>query len=152
MPASSTSWKRLPFTDGVALPYRSAFNPNQLSRLVEGLVPQRMEDKWFIYYEEPYLFLHRSWTGQPVYRVKLKHSTEGVEVEEALWSKELAETTNSDAQYQSQLIDFLLSNLLLGENKPFPRLPGLDNAKQQLLQHAISGTGYRLSNEKSGKE
>jgi hypothetical protein len=152
MRASSTSWKRLPLTDGVALRYESVFNAQQFSRLVEGLVPHVMEDKWFIYYDEPHLFLHRSWTGQPVYRVKLKHSADGVEVEEALWSKELAEASSADVQYQSQLIEFLIANLLLGEDKPFPRQPGLEDAKQKLLQHAISGTGYRISPAKTGKQ
>ena len=145
MSASATSWKRLPFVDGVVVPYRSVFNADQFSRLVEGLVPCKMEDKWFIYYEEPDLFLHRSWTGQAVYRVKLKRSTEGAEVEEALWSKELAETSKLDVQYQGQLVDFLISNLLLQQNKPFPTPPGLDDKKQRLFLHTLSGTGSRKS-------
>lgn len=41
-----------------------------------------MEDKWFIYYEEPHLFLHRSWTGQPVYKLTLKDLLDGAEVTE----------------------------------------------------------------------
>lgn len=77
MRASSTSWKRLPFTNGVAVPSHSAFSAQQLSQLVGSLIPRMMEDKWFIDYEEPHPFFHRGWAGQPVYRVKFRHSAEG---------------------------------------------------------------------------
>jgi len=77
-----------------------------------GLVPQSMEDKWFVYYEEPHLFIHRSWTGQPVYRLTLNSTPEEAQVAEALWSKDLATMADADLNYQAQLVDFLLSNLL----------------------------------------
>lgn len=85
-----------------------------------------------------------SWTGQAVYRVKLKHSPNGIaEVEEALWSKDLADTSKWDVHYEAQLIDFVISNLLLGQSRPFPRLAGLDDHKLQLLQHASQGLDIR---------
>jgi len=71
-----------------------------------------MEDKWFVYYEEPHLFIHRSWTGQPVYRLTLNSTPEEAQVVEALWSKDLATMADADLNYQAQLVDFLLSNLL----------------------------------------
>jgi hypothetical protein len=121
MQASPTSWKRKPFKEGVTVPYQAAFDSEQFARLREGLIPQRMEDKWFIYYEEPHLFLHRNWTGAPFYRLTLNSVPGGVEVMEALWSQELADTsTPTQAEYQARLLDFLLSNLLLGQSKPFP--------------------------------
>jgi ADP-ribosyl-[dinitrogen reductase] hydrolase len=36
-----------------------------------------MEDKWFAYYEEPRLYLHRSWTGFLIYRVRFEPEGEG---------------------------------------------------------------------------
>ena len=66
MSATSTSWERTPFKEAVPIPYHAAFDAEQFVRLKAGLIPQTMEDKWFVYYEEPELFFHRSWTGQPV--------------------------------------------------------------------------------------
>jgi len=144
MTASATSWKCEPFKEGVPIPYRAAFDAAQFVRLKAGLVPQQMDDKWFIYYAEPHLFLHRSWTGQPVYRLTFKSVSDGVEVSEALWSKKLATSTAKaqDFEYQPQLIDFLLSNLLLGQSKPFPMPPELQEPEPGVIQHHISGTGY----------
>lgn len=122
----------------------------QFDRLKNGLVPKEMEDKWFIYYERPYLFFHRSWTGQPVYRLALKESPEGGEVIEALWSKEIADASKDSSRigYQPRLIDFLISNLLLGQAKPFPMPSGVEERMPGVIQHHVAGTGYPQSRSK----
>ena len=115
MQTFATSWKREPFKQCVPTPYHAAFDPKQLIRLKAGLIPRAMEDKWFIYYEQPELFFHRSWTGQPVYRLTLAGSADGgATVTEALWSKELATAAKDGADYQARLVEFLIANLLLG--------------------------------------
>jgi len=147
MQASSTSWKRKPFNEGVPLRFQAAFDNGQFARLRVGLVPREMEDKWFIYYEEPHLFLHRSWTGEPVYRLTLSSGQEGAEVTEALWSKDLADasTPTHNAEYQVRLLDFLLSTLLLGQPKAFPMPTDLKEPRKGVFQHIVAGTGYPQS-------
>jgi hypothetical protein len=145
MPASATSWKREPFKEGVPLCYRAVFDTEQFVRVKTGLIREAMEDKWFIYYEEPHLFLHRSWTGQPVYRLTLKSEPKGAEVSEALWSKDIADASALGPDYEVRLLDFLISNLLLGLAKPFPMPPGLTEPKHGVYQHHIAGTYYPQS-------
>jgi len=99
-----------------------------------------MEDKWFIYFEAPHLFLHRSWTGLPAYRVALTASGDGAAVDEALCVAEAVQETG--AEYQAKLLDFLISNLVLGKSKPFPVPAGARKPETVLLQHAVAGTGY----------
>jgi hypothetical protein len=142
MRASATSWQCVPFKEGVPVAYQPSFNREQFARLRDGLIPRDMEDKWFIYYEEPHLFLHRSWTGQPVYRLRLRDIANGAEVTEALWSKDPAKASALDADYHVQLLDFLVSNLLLDQAKPFPVPPGLTEPQHGVFQHHVSGTGY----------
>ena len=147
MHASAKSWRHDSFREGIPIAYQATFDCQQFARLQEGLVPREMEDKWFIYYEEPYLFLHRSWTGQPVYRLTLNSVPGGAHVTEALWSKDLADasTPTQGADYQVRLLDFLLSNLLLGQSKPFPMPPDLQEPMHGVFQHIVAGTGYRQS-------
>lgn len=40
---------------------------SDLEYIKEGHKPQEMEDKWFMYYEDNHLFIHRSWTGYCIY-------------------------------------------------------------------------------------
>ena len=145
MPASARSRKHEPFKEGVPLSYRAVFDTEQFARVKTGLIPRAMEYKWFIYYEEPHLFLHRSGTGQPVYRLMLKSVPRGAEVTEALWSKDLADSSGPGPDYEVRVIDFLISNLLLGLAKPFPMPPGLTEPMHGVYQHHIAGTYYPQS-------
>lgn len=42
----------------------------EIEKLKEGYIPQEMEDKWFTYFENNKLYLHRSWTGICIYIVE----------------------------------------------------------------------------------
>ena len=141
--AEAKSWKREPFKGGVPVRCSLSLTPEEFERVQSGLIPREMEDKWFIYYEAPFLFFHRSWTGQPVYRLKLAVQETGASVEEALWSEDVATSNEDEKAYQGLLIDFLMSNLLLGKRKPFPRPVGIREPLPGVFQHHVSGTGYR---------
>jgi hypothetical protein len=138
--ASADSWKREGFTSGLSIPYHESFTDDEFSKIGEGLIPKVMEDKWFIYFEQPYLFLHRSWTGKPVYRVCLAAIDERAIVTEALCAADLLEP--GGPEYHAKLLDFLIGNLLLAKAKLFPMLKNFTEKSKGLLQHHISGTGY----------
>lgn len=101
-----------------------------------------MEDKWFIYYEEPHLFFHRSWTGEPFYKLTLRKTPEGFRVEESMCSRTVASDAHSDPAHNVEVLDFLISNLLLGESNPFPVPASQQEPQPGVLQHIIAGTGY----------
>jgi len=140
MRATADSWKREPFTAGLAIPYEDRFTQTEYEILQEGLIPKEMENKWFIYFDEPYLFFHRSWTGQPVYRLKLSIDIGGARASEALCVSNALDMT--EATHQAKLLDFIVSNLLLGKAKPFPLPSKFMEPAKGILQHAVSGTGY----------
>ncbi|HZR34637.1 MAG TPA: hypothetical protein VFA75_04630 [Nevskia sp.] len=141
MRATAGSWKREPFTEGVALAYRAEFSAAQFERLREGLVPREMEDKWFVYYDEPCLYWHRSWSGKPVYRLRFAFDGGMARVVDAQISRALG-ANEAELAHQAQMLDFLICNLMLGQSKPFPRPPGLNEAAPGVFQHHIAGTGY----------
>lgn len=141
--ANAKSWQRKPFKAGVPLDFPATFSAQEFAHLRRGLIPQAMEDKWFVYYDQPYLYFHRSWTGLPAYRLALAQEGEGARVTEALWTTDLAATEGADLAYESSLLDFLIANLLLGQAKPFPVPAGLEQKIPGVLQHHMAGTGYR---------
>jgi hypothetical protein len=147
MAASATSWKHKPFKDGIPLPYQAIFDSEQFARVRAGFVPQEMEQKWFIYFEEPHLFIHRSWTGRPVYRLALRKVEKGAEVTEALWSKDLAEAPGASFDYEVQMLDYLVSGFFLGQSKPLPAILPL----QLPMDGVVLGTLYAAPPEKASR-
>jgi hypothetical protein len=141
MKAEPKRWKHKPFGEVTSIPYRATFNAAQFERLKDGLIPAAMEDKWFVYFEEPQLLFHRSWTGQAVYRIAIQGDGSVFKVTNA--ECDSAILAQSDPEYAAELLNFLVRNLLLGEAIPFPRPQGATEPLPGVLQHAVAGTGYR---------
>ena len=47
---------------------------SDMDLIKEGHKPQEMEDKWFMYFEDKKLYIHRSWTGYCIYIIDLSES------------------------------------------------------------------------------
>jgi hypothetical protein len=61
-------WKTNPMPELVArLAYKRSFSAEEFALLQRGLMPEQMEDKWFIVWQDDALWCHRSWTGLCVY-------------------------------------------------------------------------------------
>ena len=110
MKANADSWKRDPFVEGgEILPLQLEISPEQMERIKYGFIPQEMEDKWFAYYEEPFIYMHRSWTGMPVYRVEFGMSDSSIVVKEARLSKGYQ---GGNLRFEADLAHHLLTGLM----------------------------------------
>jgi ADP-ribosyl-[dinitrogen reductase] hydrolase len=65
--ATKETWKNIPIDNPKRIVIDLIFTVKQFSKLILGLIPQQMEDKWFIYYEKERLYFYRSWTGNKIY-------------------------------------------------------------------------------------
>ena len=80
--ATKDIWKNLPIDNPKQLQIYLEFNESQFSKIKNGLIPEEMEDKWFIYYEEEFLYFHRSWTGFGMYKTKITKEPTGYIIRE----------------------------------------------------------------------
>jgi hypothetical protein len=127
------------------IPYARSFDAGEYRRVQRGLVPEQMEDKWFIFFEAPWLFFHRSWTGLCIYAVKLREEGDGAAVEEASANRSPDEYRETDAAHDARILAFLVDRLLLGLPATFPLRDDVDPAKASLLAHHV--VGYGRSND-----
>lgn len=83
--AQRSDWQtRLMPNESKPLAMQESYTLQEFEQISRGLIPQQMEDKWFIYYEAPWLYFHRSWTGFCIYQVRFAATTEGMQVVEVL--------------------------------------------------------------------
>jgi hypothetical protein len=143
--ATRESWKKnLPMPKArKRLWVNKTFTQKEFERISLGLIPQQMEDKWFIYLESNQLNFHRSWTGQCVYQVIIKDHNDGWTIAEAWVNRDSKEYKNIDDDYDVALLYFLIDNFLLGKNTPFPVPNNLPkDVPKGVYQHGVAGTGY----------
>jgi hypothetical protein len=102
-----------------------------------------MEDKWFIFMERDWLYFHRSWTGTCIYQIRLAREGERYVVTEALTNRKEEQYRETNNEHDSALLGFLIDNLLLGKQTPFPLPNDLsEDTPTGVYQHHVSGTGY----------
>ncbi len=82
--ATRSDWKIQPMPElKTRLQVEEIFTKEEYEYLTWGLIPMSMDDKWFIYLEDDWLYYHRSWTGYCVFQVRLERFEDGYSIAEA---------------------------------------------------------------------
>jgi hypothetical protein len=112
-------WQSLPLPDECReVPLERLYTAAEFTRIAAGRVPEVMEDKWFVFYEEPWLYLHRSWSGFCVFKVRFEPAVGGSRIAGA-WANPGWFHRETDEQLPPDdmrhvLFDSLLLGALLG--------------------------------------
>jgi hypothetical protein len=149
MHATNTSWKHLPPpSKREPLAFEALFSDAEAKQLIIGLVPEQMEDKWFIYYEDDWLRFHRSWTGAFIYALRLDGSPSGVRVVESWVNRDPEQYKADDTAYDRKLVRFLIDVFLLKKSGvTFPMPAGSSSVPSGVVQHSAVGRGYPESSD-----
>lgn len=121
--------------------YQAQFSVQEFDQISTGLIPQKMEDKWFIVLEGKTLKLYRSWSGNCIYQVDFAQEDFHYYVSRAIVNRDPAQYLETDNAYDCLLLNFLIRNLLLGQDVPFPMPPkSPEELPKGVFQLHISGT------------
>jgi hypothetical protein len=114
-PATREAWKTSPLPlQRARLDFAAEYSAVDFQRIRLGSIPQQMEDKWFIFYEAPWLFLHRSWTGYCIYAIRFQDSAAGAKAVESWVSRDAKQYSETRLDHDRAFLDSLIRGLLLG--------------------------------------
>ncbi len=142
--ATSSSWKTVPLPEGrTTIPLDRSFSKSEMRDIQVGVIPQEMEDKWFIYWEDDTLYFHRSWTGFCVYVVRFACDEDGTKALEADLNRDPKQYNNTDDQFDAEMIPYLIDAVLLRCPSPFPSRSQSDTKRtlEQWSQVGRAGLG-----------
>lgn len=112
--ATTTTWKHEPIDNPKRIDITLHFTDKQFLKLTNGLIPQQMEDKWFVFYENDWLYFHRSWTGYGLYKAQLIKEKDGYSIKEFWAERNQEKYKNEDDSTDIETISFLIARGLLG--------------------------------------
>jgi len=112
--ATKSTWENHPIDNPKRIDIDLQFSDKHFSKLTKGLIPQQMEDKWFIFYEYEWLYFHRSWTGYGIYKAKLSKGTEGYSIKEFWVERNQEKYNNTEDNSDIEIFSFLIARGLLG--------------------------------------
>jgi len=96
------------------------FSAQEMRSIRKGLVPEQMEDKWFIHWKDDTLFFHRSWTGYCIYVVRFAAAGDGWRMFEADVNRDPEQYRETNDERDAEMISFLVDVLLLHQESIFP--------------------------------
>ena len=119
--AVHADWKTAPMPEAkVALRLDRAFGDEEMAAIRKGLVPDQMEDKWFIYFEKDRLYFHRSWTGACIYVVQFHVDQKGYRMIGAEANRDPEQYSQTSDEFDARLISYLIDVLLLRHEASYP--------------------------------
>lgn len=110
--ATKLDWQLFPLPENRAvLKINRVFSRSQMDRIRHGVIPRDMDERWFIYFEDNTLYLHRSWTGHCVFIVSLN------EIENDAWHISHCLVSRDKEQYgeTSNAADIKLLHLVIND-------------------------------------
>ena len=142
--ARRDSWKTLPLPEvRAALGLDECYTAEEFARIQHGLIPQEMEDKWFVFYEDDWLYLHRSWTGACIYGLRFEPTDAGVSVVESWASRDTNHYKQTRIDYDRTMLKFLIDAFLLGKRVAFPVPSDVPaSVPAGIYQHHLVGRAY----------
>jgi len=91
------------------------FNQNRMSGIKKGFKPQSMDDRWFIYYENDILYIHRSWSGYCIYEIHFIKKGNSYETVKFLVNRDIEQYKYIDDEYDIKQINQFLEMLILNK-------------------------------------
>jgi hypothetical protein len=89
------------------------FSDAEAEQMVQGHIPADMDDKWFIFFEDGWLYFHRSWTGHCIYAIRLDGSPAGVRVVEAWVNRDKDQYNSAGEDTDKRMVEQLIRTRLL---------------------------------------
>ena len=119
--AKKRNWETKPLPDRhTVIELQLSYLQDDRLKIVTGFIPRQMEDKWFVYYDEGILYFHRSWTGNCIYQVHVLDADTRFVFTHAEVKRDPEQYSETDDDYERQMISFLTNTLLLDKSDTFP--------------------------------
>lgn len=122
--ATRASWPTEPWPSARArIPIEREYSAAEYARIARGFIPKEIEDHWFIYLEDNWLALHRSWTGYCIFQVRFIATGAGYRIAEAWANRDRAQYRAVDDAADATTMLRLIELLLLGRSFLTPEWP-----------------------------
>jgi len=80
--------------------------------LLSGFLPRDMDDRWFMYANEGYVYLHRSWTGHCIFRLKIEVIKEECLLTELQINRDTNQYKSTNVEADKMEVDSIVSYLI----------------------------------------
>ena len=117
------------------LGFTRTYDAADFARIRRGFTPQQMEDKWLIYYDDPWLWVHRSWSRFCIFRVRFEPGEAGFTAVESWVNRDPDQYKTTGLEFDRAVLRFLIERLILERPVRFPVDGELTSGSPDALMH-----------------
>ena len=113
MVVKKSDWKTMPIpVEKADLGYQKVFRAVDAKKIMSGYKPEDMDDRWFIYCEDSWVYFVRSWTGHHIFGFELAASPDGSSCVIASWAnRNIDEYQSTSKEADIQTINDLINGI-----------------------------------------
>ena len=120
--ATAVSWPNKPMPDlRKELLLDGQYSREEFVTISQGVVPKTPADKWFIYLNSQWLYIHRSASGSCIFQLQIAPNDEGYVADLLLVNQDPRQYRSLSDEYDVALVSYLIDAVLLGRFVPFPQ-------------------------------
>ena len=95
------------------LQFDLAYSADEMQRIQHGFIPQSAADKWFMYYEDSTLFIHRNGTGYCIYKARFERKGEQYVLQQVIVNRDPLQNPVANPEFDRDIFPTLLRSYLL---------------------------------------
>lgn len=119
--AQPSDWATQPMPEKYAcIPLNRELSADDRKMMRAGVIPEQMEDKWFVFFKDDVLHFHRSWTGYCIYELQFRRLDTGWLASEFTVNRDPNQYTETNDENDRKMLSFLIDVLLLRRSADFP--------------------------------
>ena len=99
--------------------YEFGFTKDHINTIKKGFIPETIEDKWYIYSENDWIFFHRTDTGKRIYEVEIKYINNRYIIDEFYVERKYENYDNTDDRFDIHILHVLIDWGLLKVDSRF---------------------------------
>ena len=107
-------WKTKTFSKPHTIKANFRITESQYAKIRFGLRPLQMEDKWFAYFDDGRIHLHRSWTHAKIYEAAIQKGENCYTISELIVERDAEIYSNTDDNGDVRSFHFLIGRGILG--------------------------------------
>jgi len=97
----------------VQIPFERSFTEREFFRVRQGFLAACMDDKWNIFFKDPWLTVVRIWTGCCIYKIRIEKNGAEYKVARVLVNRDRRQYGGDDTRREAELLSLLIDGMLI---------------------------------------
>ena len=95
------------------IPFDRSFTAVEFERVRQEIMPQTMEERWFVVFEDPWLHIGRSWTGFTIFDMRIVQDGDRYRIAEVWANRDPDQYGETDLRREAETLRMVIDHIIL---------------------------------------